>query len=239
MHDVGAAHGFEQLAGHVIGRAGARGGVVEVAGLGLQQRQELLQVLGRHRGVHHHQQVGVVDGRHRHEIAHELVGAVRQQRLVDGVRVRHHQQRVAVGRRLGDLARADQRAGAGPVLDDERLLERFLQVLADDAGVDVGGPAGAERHDDLDGPRWVVLRRGRAQAVRQPQQRERPPSRLATCVSSQLLFECFADDRLNAATGIPDRAQSSRPCTRERQERSCVEEIAGAAGAITALAPCT
>ena len=54
VHDIGAAHGFEQLAGHVIGRAGAGRGIVEVAGLGFQQRQKLLQVFGRNRGMHHH-----------------------------------------------------------------------------------------------------------------------------------------------------------------------------------------
>ena len=36
-------------------------------------------------------------------------------------------------------------------------------MLADDAGVDVGGSAGAERHDDLYGPRRIVLRRGGTQ----------------------------------------------------------------------------
>jgi hypothetical protein len=30
-------------------------------------------------------------------------------------------------------------------------------MLSEDAGVNVGGPAGTERHDDLDRARWVVL----------------------------------------------------------------------------------
>ena len=76
VHDVGAAHGFEQLAGHVIGRAGPGRGVVELARLRLRERDELLQVLRRHRGMHDHAQVGIVDRRHRHEVAHQLVGLV-------------------------------------------------------------------------------------------------------------------------------------------------------------------
>ena len=42
MHDVGLAHRFEQLAGHVIGRAGPGGRIVERAGLRLGQRDEFL-----------------------------------------------------------------------------------------------------------------------------------------------------------------------------------------------------
>ena len=45
MHDVGAGHGFEQLGRHVIGRAGAGRRVVELAGLRLGERDELLEVL--------------------------------------------------------------------------------------------------------------------------------------------------------------------------------------------------
>jgi hypothetical protein len=73
--------------------------------------------------------------------------------------VRHCQQCVAVGRRLGDRVGADDRPGARPVLDHEGLLERLGQVLGENAGVDVGGPAGTERHDDFDRARRIVLRR--------------------------------------------------------------------------------
>ena len=108
-------------------------------------------------------QVGIVERRHRHEIAHQLERLVRDQRLVGRVRVRHHQQRVAVGRRLRDRIGADDRAGAGPVLDDEGLLELFGEMLRDDARVDVGRTAGAERHDHAHLPRRIVLRLGRTE----------------------------------------------------------------------------
>src|SRR5829696_5448450 len=160
VDDVGAAHRFEQLAGHMVGRAGAGGGVVERARPRLRVGHEFLQVLRRHRGMDEEHEVGIVDRRHRHEIAHQLVGLLRDQRLVRGVGVRHHEQRVPVRRRLRGLVGADDGAGARPVLDHERPLERFAEILADEAGVDVGGSAGAERHDDLDIPARVVLSDG-------------------------------------------------------------------------------
>ena len=79
--------------------------------------------------------------------------ACRHQRFIGRLGVRHHQQRVAVGRRLRGLDGADHAAGAGAVLDHEGLAEVLLQDAADLARRDVGRAAGAERHDDLDRPR--------------------------------------------------------------------------------------
>ena len=77
------------------------------------------------------------------EIAHQLEGLVGDQRLVDRVRVRHQQQRVAVGRPLGDDVGADHRSGAGPVVDHETLAERFLQALAMNRAYTSAGPPAA------------------------------------------------------------------------------------------------
>ena len=48
----------------------------------------------------------------------------------DGV----EQQRVAVGRGLGDVVRRDGAAGAAAVADDDRLAQRLRQLLADQRG---------------------------------------------------------------------------------------------------------
>ena len=159
VHEIGAAHRFEQLRRHVIGRAGAGRSVVELPRLRLGIGDEFLEILRRHRRMDHHHQVGIVDPRHRHEVAHQLERLVGDERLVRGVGVRHREQRVTVGRGLGDRVAADDRARARPVLDHERLLERLRQVLGQNAGIDVGGAAGAERHHDLDRARRIVLRR--------------------------------------------------------------------------------
>jgi hypothetical protein len=157
VHDVEAGHRLEQLAGHVIGRAGAGRRVIELPGLGLRERNQLLQRSGLHVGIHDEHEIRIVDRRDRREIAHQRERLVRHQRLVDRVRVRHQQQRVAVGGALRNDLGADDRAAAGTVFDDERLAHGLLQALREEARVDVGRAAGRERHDDLDRPRRIVV----------------------------------------------------------------------------------
>ena len=66
-------------------------------------------------------------------------------------------ERVAVGRRLRHEVRADHAAGAAAVLDDEAFLQLIGELRADQPAERVGAAAGAEGHDDLDGPRGVRL----------------------------------------------------------------------------------
>ena len=119
------------------------------------------------RWMHDQHQVGIVDRRHRYEVAQQRIRLVRDQRLVDRLRIRHQQQRVAVRRALGHRVGAGDRAGARPVLDDERLAHRVLQPLREEARVDVGRAAGGERHDDLHGAGRIVLRTTRRCGKRQ------------------------------------------------------------------------
>ena len=79
--------------------------------------------------MHHQHKVGVDQRRDRNQIAHELVGFPGEQRFVDGLRARDHQQGVAVGSGAGDQLGADCGTGAGPVLDHERLMQGLLQFL--------------------------------------------------------------------------------------------------------------
>src|SRR5207302_10387622 len=66
----------------------------------------------------------------------------------------------------------DTAAGASAVLAHERLAELFLQDVADQARRDVGGTARAERNDDPDRPRRIILgERSRAQGGRYRQRR--------------------------------------------------------------------
>jgi len=55
---------------------------------------------------------------------------------------------------------ADHAAGAGPILDHDGLAEPLLQRLPDDTADDVAPAAGAERHDDANGPMRPFLRGG-------------------------------------------------------------------------------
>ncbi len=176
MHEIDSGHGFEQFAGHVIGRALSGRRIVQLAGLRFGQRDEFLQRLCLDGGMDHDHEVGVVDRRDRCEIAHQLVFALRHQRFIGGLGVRHHQQRVAVRRRFGGLDRADDAAGTGAILDHEGLAETLLQHAADLAGGDVGRATGAERDDHPDRAGGIVLRQTRC-CQNGPEQRCRQRNR--------------------------------------------------------------
>ena len=70
---------------------------------------------------------------------------------------RHHE-RIAVGRRFGRKLGRNRPAGAGPILDDDRLSERNVQFLADDARGDIGAAAG--RRGDYHADRLDRILRG-------------------------------------------------------------------------------
>ena len=132
---------------------------VELAGLRLGQRDKLLQRLGLDLRIDddQHRHVGDVgDGNERgldverHLRIEELIG-----REDAG---RRHQQRVAVGRSLGDRIGADIAARARAVLDDDRLAERLRHLVADRARQHVGEAAGGERRDQLDRTVGIILR---------------------------------------------------------------------------------
>jgi hypothetical protein len=61
-----------------------------------------------------------------------------------------HQQRVAVGRLLGDEVAGDVAVGAGAVLHHHRLAERLRQRRRHGARDLVGGAARREAHDHAD-----------------------------------------------------------------------------------------
>ncbi len=149
VYDVDSGHRLEQLARHVVGRARPGRSVIESSRLRFGERDELLQVVRRYRGVNHEKEVGIVDRRDRHEVPHQAVGLLREQRFVYRVRIRHHEERVSVGGGFRHHVGADDRTSARPVLDYEGLSESLLQTVADKACVDVGRPTGGIGHDDF------------------------------------------------------------------------------------------
>jgi len=98
----------------------------------------------------------------RRKILHGIVSQLLVERLVDGERGRgRHQQRVAVGIGLGHQLRANDRVGARPVIDEDLLAEILAHLVGNDAGEEIGGPAGREWNDEADLPRRIGLRRRR------------------------------------------------------------------------------
>ena len=75
-----------------------------------------------------------------------------------------HDERVAVGRRLGDCVRTDHAPRARPVLDHDLLAERSRELVGDEPRDHVGRiarRAGRDEPDRLVRDRFARARRGR------------------------------------------------------------------------------
>jgi len=72
VHEVGAGHDFEQLAGDMVGAANTGRAITNSTGIGLGTGDELRNRLGWNRRVHHHD-VGIADdARDRRNVADEI-----------------------------------------------------------------------------------------------------------------------------------------------------------------------
>ena len=152
-----ARHEREQLARQVRGAADARRSVIDPVGRRLCRRKEIRHCLVGARGVDHEYQRprgGEHDSR---KTFLGIEGQVLVERIVDCMAGRRHQQRVAVGGRLGDRVGADRSTRAGLVIDDDRLAPVGTKFLANGPRKDVGATTGRIRHDDSDRLVWIGL----------------------------------------------------------------------------------
>ena len=119
---------LEEFADDVADRADAAAAVGDRVLLLLRPRDELGDRLRRHRRMHDEHVGHRADVRDVREALDRIVGRrlEHERRQADRRGVRHHQ-RVAVGRGARDLGRADRRARAGLVVDDDRLAELLGQ----------------------------------------------------------------------------------------------------------------
>src|SRR6185312_13214385 len=62
---------------------------------------------------------------------------------------------------LSRAAHGRRSARTGDVFDDDTLSELLVQSIRDDPRDDVGPAARRKRHDDGDGPGWIVVRASR------------------------------------------------------------------------------
>ena len=144
---------------HQMGlRRGAGRGVVELAGVGLGQRDEFAERFRRHFRIEQKQQRILPHHDDRGEVALRIVRQARPRRRHDREARGHHQERMAVGRRLGGRVGADDAARGRPVVDDHRLPERLLEIGRDEPRHHVIQSAGRERDDQLDRMAGVGLR---------------------------------------------------------------------------------
>ena len=153
---------LEQFHAEMQRAAHPAGAVLDIAGLGFGQRNELLDRFDRQLRVDRERVRARSEQRDRREGLQRVDGQLVKRRI-DRMRDGDDQQRVAVGRRLRHQFGADDAAGAGLVLDDELLAEPLAEAAQlDDARQDVVQPARRERHDHPHRlVRRVVLRRDR------------------------------------------------------------------------------
>ncbi len=95
--------------------------------------------------------------RQRREIVKRIVRKFLVERRAHEVRVADHQQRVAVGLRLGDQLRADRGTGTRPVVDDDLVPDRFRQPLSQYSARHIGRSAGRKRHHQTYRPAGIIL----------------------------------------------------------------------------------
>ena len=143
--------------------------------IGLQPGDQLLGVLGRQRLLADDHQRRHREPDDRLEIVHRIPRHRIERRRADVARPVADAERVAVGRRADHAADADGGARAGHGLDQDRLAERLLHVLAHDPRDRVGRPARRERHDQRDRLRRIGfgLRAGQARNAQRPAQQQR------------------------------------------------------------------
>ena len=128
------------------------------AGLGLGERDKLLQRLRRHAGIDRDHLRRLADRRDRQQIL-ERVERKRllHERIDHELPGEHDAERVAVRRRLGDRLRRDRAGGGGAVLDHDRLAGLARDVIAEQPRAEVGDAAGGEADDQADRLVGIVL----------------------------------------------------------------------------------
>ena len=125
--------------------------MVILSGFGFRERDEVRRGLGLHRRIDEEEHRSGADQTDRREVADRIVMHALLDRRNDGVRHVGEQQGIAVRRGFGGDLDAEAAAGAGTVVDDDRLAERFRQRLAEQAGKHIRAAAGRVGHDEGDG----------------------------------------------------------------------------------------
>ena len=138
-----------------VRQAARRGAAVAgLAGVGLVPGDEFLHVPRRVAGVDRKRELEVGHVGHRREVGGGVVGQLREHhRREHGDDDRRQHQHAAIGGSVLQRLGHDAAAGAGPVLDDDRLLQLFLHAVGEQAGGDVG--RAARREADQDAHRLV------------------------------------------------------------------------------------
>ena len=193
MHDPHAGHTVEQLRRQMRRGAHARAGVVQLARTRLGERDELLDVMHRQRGIHHQYVRLRAHQRNRRKVFNRIKAKMFVEtgvRAEGGVVTRH--QRVAVRRRFGSYFSADIAAGARTIFHDHRLAHALGELLADQACEDIRGPARQVRRDEAQWLHRIILRARRGACQCQRSRSDSTNSAQRDCHSRS--FACIANE---------------------------------------------
>src|SRR6266496_3815535 len=147
-------------------RAVAVRGEVELARIAARVLDQLAHAVeGRLRGDHEHVHAAAYE-RDRGEVLARVERQRLVERHVDRVGRRRDEERVAVGRRLGDEIGADVAARAGAVLDDDRLAERLAQSRRERPRGEIGDSTRRKSDDKPDRLARVLAERRRRKEQR-------------------------------------------------------------------------
>ena len=157
IDDLDPGERVQHQQAEMMRRADAGGAGGELAGLGPRQRQQFTDIVRFERRAREQQQRRSGDAGDRREVRDHVIRHAGVQPLVQHRGAFHQQQRVAVGRGLGDGVSADHAAGGGSVLHHHGLLQPLGQLLRDQPADRIDAAAGTDRHHDGDLARWIEL----------------------------------------------------------------------------------
>ena len=189
-------------------RADAGGRHIDLARARLGIGDEFRDRVHRHSRIHFHHIGHLHNAGNRRHVAKEVEGKILIERGVDGVGWIDQVQRVAVRRRMCGEFGAEIVAGAGPVLDDELLMQAFGEILSDQPGDDVGCAARriADEPPHRMGRIIIVRARGAWNGGRRHAQKcdgDQPPECALHRVLPSLFFS--APMRAYAASAMPHK----------------------------------
>ena len=157
MDEVDTGHHFEQFAGEMLCGPVAGRPVANLAWIGFRVGDEFGNRLRRKRSAYRHDVGKSRDAGNRRDVADEIETEFFVERRIDCVHGTTQQESVTVSGCTNDRFGSQIAARAGPVLDNDWLVELVRQPLTDQARNDVKSTAGRKADEDAQRPRRIGL----------------------------------------------------------------------------------
>src|SRR5262245_27689540 len=129
MHEIEAEGEAKRFADKMSRRSGSRRRVAVLAGIGLDECDQVLERMRGYRRMNRDYQSGESRERNEIEVLSKLIGDLAVQRGIDHIAWVDHQQRVAIGRHSCHPTHGNIAAATTHILDVELLSPPFRQFL--------------------------------------------------------------------------------------------------------------